>query len=109
VCSSDLAGAAERFREFSFPADTATHMGWMDPAVTDARRAALEAEAASLIAQLRAPVAAGRSVWVYDGYAADVNAILIRHLDEAFGLHQIHVLEGPYHKRILEYRAKARE
>jgi len=103
------AGAAERFREFSFPADTATHMGWMDPAVTDARRAALEAEAASLIAQLRAPVAAGRSVWVYDGYAADVNAILIRHLDEAFGLHQIHVLEGPYHKRILEYRAKARE
>ena len=103
------AGAAQRFREFSFPADTATHMGWMDPVVTGARRPALDQEAAALIAQVRAPVAAGRSVWVYDGYAAGVNVTLIQHLDDAFGLHQIHVLEGPYHKRILEYRARARE
>jgi hypothetical protein len=99
----ERAGAAQRFREFSFPADTATHMGWMDPVVTDSRRAALETEAVALVGQLRGLVAGGRTVWVYDGSAADVNAILIEQLDGAFGLHQIHVLEGPFHTRILEY------
>jgi len=97
------AGAASRFEEFSFPADTATHLGWMDPGVSPERRTVLEAEANALAAHLRSLASDGRTVWVYDGGAPNVTSILVRELDGKLRLRAAHALQGPYHKRILEY------
>jgi hypothetical protein len=101
------AGAAARFHEFSFPADTAIHPGWMDPSVSPARRPLLEAEAVTLSAGLRGLAARGATVWVYDGSAVNLNRILTPQLDLTLTLHASHPLEGPYHKRLLEYGAAA--
>jgi 4-amino-4-deoxy-L-arabinose transferase-like glycosyltransferase len=99
------AGAAHRFQEFSFPGDTATHLGWMDPSAPPERQPRLDAEASSLADQAGVIAGGGHSIWVYDGAAVRVTEILIRHLNLRLNLRSDYRLKGPYHKRIRVYRA----
>jgi 4-amino-4-deoxy-L-arabinose transferase-like glycosyltransferase len=99
------AGAAHRFQEFSFPADTATHLGWMDSSAPLERQPLLNAEASSLARQAGAISGGGHAIWVYDGSSVHVTEILTRRLNLTLSLRADYPLEGPYHKRILEYRA----
>src|SRR6185436_15510714 len=101
------AGAAGRFTEISFPREVAEHLGWLDLSLPPARQAALEAEAEGIIAGLQPVAARGGAIWVYDGYALNVSAILRQRLDAEFRRSAEHPLEGPYHHRLLEYRARA--
>jgi hypothetical protein len=98
------AGARLRFREVSFPADTATHLGWTDGTVTQTRREALDTESAILVAQLREVARAGGTVWVYDG-PGEVRSILLKRMAATMRVRREHRLEGPYHQRILEFGA----
>jgi hypothetical protein len=94
-------GAERRFREFSFPADVATHLGWTERTVTQARHEALDAEAITLATQLRELAQAHKTVWVYDG-PGEVRAILLQRLQTTLSIRRTHTLEGPYHTSILE-------
>jgi hypothetical protein len=98
------AKARPRFREVSFPADTATHLGWTDHIVTQTRREALDTESSILAAQLREVARTGGTVWVYDG-PGDVRSILLQRMEATMSVHREHHLEGPYHKRVLEFGA----
>ena len=53
--------------------------------------------------RLRQIVAGGGRVWLYDGFGVKISKILKEKLDAAFPPPKEHALEGPYHKRILEY------
>jgi 4-amino-4-deoxy-L-arabinose transferase-like glycosyltransferase len=98
------AGAGRRFREFSFPADTATHLGWTERAVTKTRREALDAESAQLVTQLLDLARAGKTIWVYDG-PGEVRSILLQRMEVNMSVRRAYPLEGPYHKRIVEFGA----
>ncbi len=97
------AGASRRFVEISFPAEVATHLGWNDPAVSTERQPLLDAEAAETASRLCALAARGSRVWMYDGFTPRVNRFLRDQLDSRLTLRGEYLLEGPYHKRILEY------
>jgi mannosyltransferase len=97
------AQAGKRFVEISFPQEVAEHLGWANPTVQPARQAALEAEAAATTGRLREIAAAGRKVWLYDGFAAPVSGILKEKIDSEWTLQNAYALSGPYHRRILEY------
>jgi uncharacterized membrane protein len=96
-------GAGMRFAEFSFPAEVATHLGWMSRSITTAGQEALSAEADATTTALTRLAASGKRIWVYDGYAPDVNRILTDKLGSALALQSTYPLEGPYHKMILQY------
>ena len=97
------AHASGRFLEISFPQEVAGHLAWADSRVSPARRVGLEAEAAATSDRLRRIVEEGHNVWLYDGYTAEVNEILKDKLDTALALRQEYPLNGPNHRRILEY------
>jgi mannosyltransferase len=98
-------GAKTRFLEISFPGETAQHLGWMDLDFSANRRSRLEAEASSIICRLQTVEAAGRTIWMYDGYAWQISAILKQKLDSMHPPARVYSLSGPYHKRLLAYFA----
>jgi mannosyltransferase len=102
------AGAAERFVELSFPASTATHLGWSNPKVSPSYRPVLESEASVLAETLRKLAAGGARVWTYDGYAPQQTEILREELSKQLLLEQIIPLAGPYHTRLLLWRSMNR-
>ena len=97
------AHAGDRFVEVSFPADTDSHLGWTPEDVPAGERGIWEAEAAQTSERLRRIIAGGGKVWLYDGYSVKVSTLLKRKLDVALPPPKEHALEGPYHRRILEY------
>uniref|UniRef100_Q01PM2 Membrane protein-like protein n=1 Tax=Solibacter usitatus (strain Ellin6076) TaxID=234267 RepID=Q01PM2_SOLUE len=100
------AGAGHRFQEFSFPADTATHLGWMDSSAPPERQTRLEAEASWIAGQAGAIAGGGHAIWVYDGASIRVTELLTRRLNLTLNPRADYRLEGSYHKRILEYRTE---
>ena len=98
--------AADRFVEISFPAETAQHLGWLDLGFSPDRRGRLETEAAAIVSRLQQLEAAGRKVWMYDGYARQVSSVLKLKLDAANAPPHVYPLRGPYHQRILAYFAQ---
>jgi hypothetical protein len=101
------AGAAGRFVEISFPAEVATHLGWISTALTPDRRSRLESEAAGICRDLERLAADGGTVWFYDGYAASITGILRQKLDHVLTLRSRHALQGNFHTNLLEYGAAA--
>ena len=97
------AHSAGRFVEISFPAEVATHLGWIDGTISPARRLSLDEEATATTFRIRRLSDSGAHVWVYDGLPARVSRILTQRLDQALKLHRELPLEGPYHKLLLEY------
>jgi uncharacterized membrane protein len=96
---------AQRFVEIDFPREVDQHLGWTDPELTPARRAALEPEAESSAQQLEAVAAAGRHVWLYHGFATPLSDLLKKKLDDRLSVRHVHALVGPYHLRVIEYGA----
>ena len=97
------ARAGGRFVEVSFPAETDSHLRWTPAEVPAGERGILEAEAAQTSDRLRQIVAGGGRVWLYDGFSVNFSTFLKKKLDAALPAPKEHALEGPYHKRILEY------
>lgn len=101
------AGAAGRFVEISFPAEVATHLGWISTALTPDRRSRLGSEAAGISRDLERVADGGGTVWFYDGYAPSIAGILKQKLDRALTLRSRHALQGNFHTNLLEYGAAA--
>jgi hypothetical protein len=99
------AGAAGRFVEISFPAELATHLGWMSLAVTPDRRSRLESEAEGVCRSLEQLADRGGTVWFYDGYAPYITNILKQKLSRILTLRNRHALQGPFYTNVLEYGA----
>lgn len=97
------AGAADRFVEINFPEEVASHLGWENVKVPPERRPVLEAEASALAQRLAALGAKGSRIWVYDGFSPKVDEILRTNLAATLTVHREVPLEGPYHKRVVEY------
>lgn len=98
--------AANRFVEVSFPGETAQHLGWLDLGFGPDRRRRLETEASATVSRLQQLEAAGRTVWMYDGYARQVSSVLKQKLDSTNAPPRVYALSGPYHQRILAYFAQ---
>jgi hypothetical protein len=96
------ADASARFQEFTFPASTASHMGWLDHApASDPLR---QTESAALAERLKTIATSGHTVWVYSASSPEA-ARLLQGLDSVLELRSAHPLSGPYHERLLEYHA----
>lgn len=97
------AHAASRFVEISFPAEVATHLGWIDGTVSPVRQVSLQDEAAAETLRIHRLADSGAHIWVYDGSTPKVSRILRDRLDQTLTLRREFSLEGPYHQRLLEY------
>jgi hypothetical protein len=97
------AHAADRFVEISFPAEVATHPGWIDGTLSPARQLSLEDESTATTIRIRRLADSGARVWVYDGYTSKISRILRQRLDQTLTLRREIPLAGPYHKSLLEY------
>jgi hypothetical protein len=96
------AGAAHRFVEISFPAEVATHLGWMDMVLSAQNQPRLEAEDDAAVARIQEVLAGGGRAWVYEGYGGALTKVLINRLGSVFPAQSKHALEGPYHTSIIE-------
>jgi hypothetical protein len=101
------AGASDRWLERSFPASTASHLGWIDARLDEQTRSSLSREAANLAQEFRANVARGAKVWVYEGHHPQIDKILLDELNADFALTGRHVFRAPYHDAVLEYRDRS--
>ncbi len=97
------AHASSRFVEISFPGEVAKHLGWEDNQVSPERRIRLEAQAAAAAENLRRLAEQGHRIWLYDGYAPELNGILKEKLDAVLPPPEKYALSGPRHNRILAY------
>jgi uncharacterized membrane protein len=93
-------GAADRFRETSFPADIDRHPGWEEPDAALRHPEALDAEACGLMNRLN-----GR-VWLYYGFEPAVSDHLKRKLDASLKLEGVYDLRGPFHNQLLLYEPR---
>jgi hypothetical protein len=94
--------SANRFHEFSFPLETAEHLGWRDPEALLRNPDLLERESASVESKLAAETANGSArIWLFWGEDQPVNEFLAKQLQKQFAVQQILDLRGSYYRRVL--------
>jgi 4-amino-4-deoxy-L-arabinose transferase-like glycosyltransferase len=96
-------GAAGRYREFSYPAEFAWHLGWENDRelVKNPERLVEEADA---LTQTLAGMGTGRRVWLYYCSESPLGPVLRQRLERVLPLERTQEARGPFHQALLVYR-----